>query len=400
MRLTDPKVKSLKPKKSRYIVWEEGGTGLGVRVSPADRKSFIFMYRFDGKSRMLTIGPYPKVKLVSARLKVAQAKERLSQEIDPGQELIEAKEAVRGAHSIKALIDEYIEKWAKPRKRSWKEDERILRKDVQPVWGRKKAETIKRRDIVLLLDEIVDRGAPIQANRTLAVIRKMFNFALSRGILEQSPCVQIPAPAKENQRDRVLSENEIRSIWLSLDDAGMTKETQLALKLQLITGQRKGEIVGAEWRDIDLDNAWWTIPKEKAKNNLPHRVPLSPLALKLLKEIKDRPKGSSFLFPSPTKKESHITEPAIDRAIRNNRELFDIEHFVPHDLRRTVASQITAMGIPRLTVSKLLNHVESGITAVYDRHSYDKEKRTALNKWSKRLEQIVTKPQTKFSTSL
>lgn len=399
MRLTDPKVKSLKPKKSRYIVWEEGGTGLGVRVSPADRKSFIFMYRFDGKSRMMTLGPYPKLKLVSARLKVAQAKDRLSEEIDPGQELIEAKEAVRGAHSIKALIDEYIEKWAKPRKRSWKEDERILRKDVQPVWGRKKAETIKRRDIVLLLDEIVDRGAPIQANRTLAVIRKMFNFALSRGILEQSPCVQIPAPAKENQRDRVLSENEIRSIWLSLDDAGMTKEIQLSLKLQLITGQRKGEIVGAEWRDIDLDNTWWTIPKEKAKNNLPHRVPLSPLALKLLKEIKDRSKGSPFLFPSPTKKESHITEPAIDRAIRNNRELFDIEHFVPHDLRRTVASQITAMGIPRLTVSKILNHVESGITAVYDRHSYDKEKRTALNKWSKRLEQIVTKPQTKFSTS-
>ena len=390
MRLTDSKVKSLKPKKARYIVWEEGATGLGVRISPADRKSFIFMYRFDGKPRMMTLGPYPKLKLVSARLKVAQAKDRLSQDIDPGQELIESKEAVRGAHSIKALIDEYIEKWAKPRKRSWKEDDRILRKDVQPVWGRKKAETIKRRDIVLLLDEIVDRGAPIQANRTLAVIRKMFNFALSRGILEQSPCVQIPAPAKENQRDRVLSDDEIKALWLSLDDAGMTKEIQLALKLQIITGQRKGEIIGAEWRDLDLKKGWWVIPKEKSKNNLPHRVPLSTLALKILKEAKELSKDSPFLFPSPIKANSHVTEPAVDRAIRNNRELFDIEHFVPHDLRRTVASQITAMGIPRLTVSKILNHVESGVTAVYDRHSYDKEKRVALEKWSKRLEKIVT----------
>lgn len=389
MRLTDSKVKSLRPKKSRYIVWEKGGTGLGVRVSPADRKSFIFMYRFDGKPRMMTLGPYPKLKLVSARLKVAQAKDRLAQEIDPGQELIESKESIRGAHSVKALIDEYIEKWAKPRKRSWKEDDRILRKDVQPVWGRKKAETIKRRDIVLLLDEIVDRGAPIQANRTLAVIRKMFNFALSRGILELSPCVQIPAPSKENQRDRVLSDDEIRAIWLSLDDAGMIKEIQLALKLQIITGQRKGEIVGAEWEDLDLKKGWWTIPKEKAKNNLPHRVPLSTLALKILKEAKELSKDSPFLFPSPIKENSHVTEPAIDRAIRNNRELFDIEHFVPHDLRRTVASQITAMGIPRLTVSKILNHVESGVTAVYDRHSYDKEKRVALEKWSKRLEKIV-----------
>ena len=389
MRLTDSKVKSLRPKKSRYIVWEKGGTGLGVRVSPADRKSFIFMYRFDGKPRMMTLGPYPKLKLVSARLKVAQAKDRLAQEIDPGQELIESKESIRGAHSVKALIDEYIEKWAKPRKRSWKEDDRILRKDVQPIWGRKKAETIKRRDIVLLLDEIVDRGAPIQANRTLAVIRKMFNFALSRGILELSPCVQIPAPSKENQRDRVLSDDEIRAIWLSLDDAGMIKEIQLALKLQIITGQRKGEIVGAEWEDLDLKKGWWTIPKEKAKNNLPHRVPLSTLALKILKEAKELSKDSPFLFPSPIKENSHVTEPAIDRAIRNNRELFDIEHFVPHDLRRTVASQITAMGIPRLTVSQIITHVESGVTAVYDRHSYDKEKRVALEKWSKRLEKIV-----------
>ena len=269
MRLTDSKIKSLRPKKARYIVWEEGGTGLGLRVSPADRKSFIFMYRFDGKPRMMTLGPYPKLKLVSARLKVAQAKDRLAQEIDPGQELIESKESIRGAHSIRALIDEYIEKWAKPRKRSWKEDERILRKDVQPVWGRKKAGTIKRRDIVLLLDEIVDRGAPIQANRTLAVIRKMFNFALSRGILELSPCVQIPAPSKENQRDRVLSDEEIRSIWLSLDDAGMIKKIQLALKLQIITGQRKGEIIGAEWSDLDLKEGWWTIHPWKKKSLKP-----------------------------------------------------------------------------------------------------------------------------------
>jgi integrase len=169
----------------------------------------------------------------------------------------------------------------------------------------------------------------------------------------------------------------------------MVKEIQLALKLQLITGQRKGEVVGAEWADIDLANKWWTIPKEKAKNNLPHRVPLSPLALKLIKETKESSKESSFLFPSPLKEDSHITEPAIDRAIRNNRELFDIKHFVPHDLRRTVASQMTSMGISRLTVSKILNHVESGVTAVYDRHSYDKEKRHALNKWAKRLEEIV-----------
>jgi integrase len=388
MRFTDSKIKSIKPSESRKIVWEGGETCLGVRVSPAGRKSFIFMYRYEGKARMMTIGQYPQLSLASARVDLAKAKKKLIEGIDPGKVLVQSKIADRSSPTVKDLVDEYIEKWAKPRKRSWKGDQRTLLKEVIPAWGKRKAKDITRRDVVLLLDGVTDRGAKIQANRTLAVIRKMFNFALGRSILETSPCVAIQAPAKENRRDRFLDENEIEAFWFGLDKAGMSNEIKLILKFQLITGQRKGEVAGAEWKDFDLDKGWWTIPAAKAKNGIQQRVPLSSLAFEVLENIKLISENSNWLFPSP-RGNSHITGPAIDHAIRNNIDVFKIDHFTPHDLRRTAASHMTSIGVSRLTVSKLLNHVEGGVTAIYDRNSYDDEKRQALEKWSRKLESIL-----------
>jgi integrase len=257
-----------------------------------------------------------------------------------------------------------------------------------PRWGKRKAQDVARRDIILLLDEIVERGALIQANRTLATIRKMYSFAMGRGILESSPCVAIPAPSKENRRDRVLSEDEVKIFWEKLATAKMERSTALALKLQLITAQRKGEVAGSEWADFDLKNGWWTIPAEKSKNGLPHRVPLSSFAIETLNELKIISGDSKWLFPSP-RDGQHIAETSVDHAVRANAEYFKIDHFTPHDLRRSAASMMTASGVQRLTVSKILNHVETGITSVYDRHSYDKQKREALSSWGLLLETIL-----------
>ena len=389
MKFTDRQIKSLKPKKTRYEVWEDNGKGFGVRVAPTGRKSFIFLYRFQGTSRRMTFGNYPETSLADAHAAHAKSRQLLEQGNDPATVEQDAKEESRRSPSIKRLAAEYIGKYAKPRKRSWKEDERILNKDVVPRWGKRKAQDITRRDIILLLDEIVDRGALIQANRTLATIRKMYSFAMGRGILESSPCVAIPAPSKENRRDRVLNEEEIRTFWEKLDTAKMDNATALALKFQLITAQRKGEVAGAEWKDFDLKNGWWTIPANKAKNGFPHRVPLSSLATEILKELKNVTSQSQWLFPSP-RNGQHIAETSVDHAVRENAEHFEVDHFTPHDLRRTAASMMTASGIQRLTVAKVLNHVETGVTAVYDRHSYDKEKRQALETWERKLRGILT----------
>ncbi len=391
MRLTDSKIKGLKPEKTPYIVGEDGG--IGIRVYPSGKRSFIYMYRFHNTSRLLTIGAYPLTTLHSARLAAVKAKDKIIKGIDPGTIQKNTKETHRDAETVRALVSEYIEKWAKPRKRTWKEDERILKKDVIPTFGRRKAKDIKRRDIVLLLDEIVGRGAPIQANRALAVIRKMFNFAVTRSILDASPCAAIPAPSTEKRRERVLSDHEIKAFWLELDNTKMHDMIKLSLKLMLVTAQRKQEVTNAKWNEFDLKKNWWVIPSERSKNGRPHRVPLTSMAKELLTSLSDEAKktatSSPYLFPSP-RTTSSITGQSIDHALRNNTNCFSFPTFTPHDLRRTASSKMTESGITSNDVSKVLNHSENTtINRHYDHYSYDKEKKAALLKWEQKLKSLL-----------
>jgi integrase len=390
MNITDRGIKSLKPKADRYEVWEDNRTGFGVRVSPAGRKSWVFMYRYDGKARRMTLGTYPAVGLASARVEHAKAGKVLEEGSDPGKQLVERRKADRSAETVADLVGEYLEKWARPRKRSAGEDERILGKDVLPVWGRRKARDIGRRDVVLLLDGIIERGAPIQANRTLSVIRRMFNFAISRGMLDATPVVMVKAPSKENQRDRVLTSDELRTLWHGLANARMSEPVRLALKFMVTTAQRKGEIVNAEWDEFDFEEGTWTIPASRSKNQRTHRVPLSTMAVSLLGEVRELSGGSPWLFPSPRRGGGPISAPTVNHALLRSLSMIGVEGVVPHDLRRSAASAMTSLGVPRLVVSKLLNHIDRGVTAIYDRHGYDREKRQALDAWGAHLEEIVS----------
>lgn len=389
MAFTDAKIKGLKRGKERTIVWEDGSTGFGVRISPQGRKSWVYMYRFGGKARMMTLGTYPAMGVADARLKQAEGRSALEEGTDPGATIVVANRANRDAMTVSDLVEEYLEKWARPRKRTAKEDERMLRKDVIPAWGARKAKDIKRRDVLTMLDLMLARGCTTTANRTLAVTRKMFKFAVGRDIVETSPCHDIHAPAPENQRDRILTEDEIKAFWLGLEKAKMTEVVKLALRLLLVSAQRKGEVVSAPKSEFDLDGKVWTIPAERAKNRLAHRVPLSPLAMEIVNKAMTVAGDSPWLFPSPIT-DKPISPTAVDHALRKNLPRLGLDNLCPHDLRRTAASLITGLGINRLIVSKILNHVETGVTAVYDRHGYDDEKRLALDAWSRKLEAIIS----------
>ena len=414
-RFTDAQIKRLKPTSKRAIIFEHGGRGFGLRIEPSGRKSFFLEYRFgeaeERRNRVLTIGKYPTVSLTEARSIASQSLSQIEQDIDPATQKLTKKIADRNALTVGDLVEEYIEKWAKVKKkeRSWKEDERLLNKDILPVIGRKKAKDIRRRDIVLLLDTIVERGAAITANRVLAVTRKMFNFAVGRDIIDASPCVQIPAPSKENRRERYLSEDEIKVFWEKLDDAKMSQEIRLALKFLLVTGQRKNEVIGAEWSEFDLKNKWWTIPAEKSKNKLTHRVPLTSTAMEILNALKKSTGQYQFVFASPvghTKRNPErkagifpILGSAVDRALRNNqtnnlktkqKNIFNLDHFTPHDLRRTTASMMTKSGVDRLVLKKILNHADREVTAIYDIYEDDKEKQVAMRTWDRELKNILT----------
>lgn len=292
---------------------------------------------------------------------------------------------------VKDLINVYMEKWAKVRKSTWQEDDRVLRKDVQPLWGNLKISEVTKRNVLQLVNSIVERGSPIAANRTFAIIRRMFNFALEQDFINCSPCLSIKLPGKERRRDRVLSLSEVKFFWSQIKIANMHELIKLSLKLQLVCIQRKGEIITAEWTDFDLQERYWTIPSSKTKNRVIQRVYLSDLTLLLLDEIKLISNKSRYLLPSFVNPDKHIRATSIDRALKRNRLLFSsIASFTPHDLRRTGASHIASLGTQRIVLMKLLNHVDNSVTAIYDRYAYEKEKRKALVLWSNKLINIIS----------
>ena len=383
------------PEAGQIDYWDERTSGLGLRVSQGGRKAWTVFYRINGRDRRLTLGVYPKIKLADARQLATTALRDAQHGIDPAEE----KKQARTAQTFGELAQLYLDRHAKAEKRSWREDERILDNDLLPGWRNRKAFEIKRPDVMTLLDSIVDRGAPIMANRTKALISKVFNFGIKRGVVEVNPAQGVDSPAPERQRERVLSESEIRALSKALDSA--PEKTASIFRLALLTAQRKGEVLGMAWSELDLDAGWWTIPAERAKNGLAHRVPLASQAVKLLRSIQSGKHDETLVFRGGRIGKSIANMQKPMRKLRKAAgELLAKEEGKPiteetaldfkfHDLRRTAASHMTGIGIPRLVVSKILNHAEKEITAVYDRHSYDAEKRAALSRWERRLGQIL-----------
>lgn len=370
------------PASGRIEYFDEGVPGFGIRISSSGVKSWVVLYRHKGRKRRHTLGTYPAMTLADAYEKARQSLNQAANGTDPAGD----KRAERLADTFGDLAEEYMQLHAMRKKKHWQPDEQKLKHDLLPKWKNLKAKEITRRDVIQLLDEIVERGAPIQANRVLALIRKMFNFAISRDIVQHSPCQAITMPSKAQSRDRVLTGDEIKRFWESAGQEDILIAS--ILKLRLLTAQRGGEIESMAWSDVDFNSAVWTIPAERAKNGLAHRVPLSAQALEIMKSLAVSRGDSPWVFPSPYVKDAHIEN--VQKAIQRvrSREGFEVD-FVGHDLRRTAASHMASMGVSRLVISKILNHVETGVTAVYDRHSYDAEKRTALDAWSNRLQEIT-----------
>lgn len=370
------------PATGRVEYWDEEMKGLGLRVSASGRRTWVLMYRVRGDTRLrrATLGTYPTLSLADAR---DQARSDL-REAAKGNDPASKRKAERDAETFGDLAERYIERHAKKHKRSWIQDRRVLDRDLLPRFKHHKAASIKRREVIEFLEEIAERGAPVGANRTLEIIRKIYNWGIEREIVEINPAQRIRKIGAERPRERVLADDEIRSIWSSLESASPGMAAQF--KLRFLTGQRGGEIARMRWQDLDLDSGWWTIPGEFTKNGRIHRVPLSPPALAVLKALKQR-EGVEWVFPSPKGKGPLRV---IWRAIMNIRDRSGVV-FVPHDIRRTVATRLAGdLGIGRLTISRVLNHIETGVTGIYDRYSYDREKRAALNAWGNRLTEILS----------
>lgn len=358
------------------------------------------------------------MKLADARTKYNAAYELHKNGIDPGAVERQEKQERRLAPTVDDLADDYIKKWAKPRKRSWEGDKRTLDVEIIPKWGKRKAKEIKRRDVVLLLEEIAER-APVMANRTRALLSKVFNFALEREIVEVNPCTGVKPAVKEEPTVRALADDEIKELWVALDTPGVlhvSPEVSRCLQLILLTGQRPGEVVGMH--SAEIDGTWWTIPAERAKNGREHRVFLTPTAKKIIGD------KTGYIFESPKKGKAiavnalaHVTRLNVEKpkevkeqaqetpeplqqkqadqeAPAIVRRKLVMPKWTPHDLRRTAATKLSELGYTDEIIDSVLNHKKKGIVATYNRNRYDREKQQALEAWERKLKSITSGKET------
>ncbi len=377
--LTARTVEAAKPDPQRRREIPDGGSGLYLVIQPSGARSWAVRYRFNGKSKKLTVGPAARVSLAEARQNAREALEA----VDRGEDPAAAKQTRRGADTVAALVDHFMVRHGS-KNRSAGETRRIFERDVLPVWGARKAEDIARRDVIHLLDGIVDR-APFMANRVLAAIRKLFNWAVSRDLLPASPCAGVKAPTPERSRDRILSDDEVKLFWRAAGDAGLPFGP--LFRVLLLTGARLGEVGGMMRPEVD--GTVWTLAAARTKTGQPHRVHLTDAALLELAKL-PRIKGANFIFT--TTGQTPVSGWSRAKALLDRRmaaEAAKAGATVPpwrlHDLRRTCASGMARAGVALPVIERCLNHVSGsfgGIVGVYQRHSFEAEMRDAWERWA------------------
>lgn len=349
--------------------------GLRVRVLSSGVRSFVFRYKANGKQNVITLGRVDDAQSMhDAEAKAKELRSAVSFGHDPAQAIRERKtaaEAIQRADELnplfKDLAADYIKRHAKPHNQSWYVAEHRLKVYVTPKIGHLRVKAVTRRDVVNLLNGIADTGAVVMANRVRSLLSGLFNWAIKQAVLDTNPAT-LTERRPEHARERVLSDDDIRLLWGA--DGCMSA---LALKMILLSGQRPGEVASMRWEHVRDDV--WTLAR--TKNGKSHRVPVSLGMWKVLDEVKALPSykstGTGFVFPGAR---THITTGAMSKLMR--RMGFH-ERTTPHDLRRTCATTISRLGHPRIIITKLLNHTETHVDAVYDRWSYLPETLKALD---------------------
>lgn len=419
--LTDAKLRGVKG--NGKTQWLHDNTGLYVKVSPNGTLTFCTRYQLDGKRRWLYHGPYPAMSLAAAQKAHigtlgAASDSRIKQDpnLDPAvtreadrkrraEEKRQREQAELLSPDVASFVELYLTRYADKKKRSAPEDRRILEKDVVPVLGALKMKEVTRPNIVEVIDRIESREAFNAAWQTFRIMRRLFNFAIERGVIDANPCRGIKTTSTYTPKNRVLGDADIKSLldFMGKRDCGWSAAVKLLIEFQLATGVRPGEARLMKWSEIDAKAATWVIPAERMKtwstkkNPQPHVVPLSGRAVKLLERAKLLPTvAPAFVFPG-IEKDMPLSEQAVGKAI--NRDLAEggglhkagiVEPFTPHDLRRTVATHLASLGFSSV-VPAVLGHTPQTVTGIhYDHHDYLAEKRRALDAWAQRLNGLAS----------
>ena len=415
---------ALKPEAKSYMVRDERTMGLWCLVLPSGFKSWMLFYRLKGQGqRKVTFGP---LTLAEARNEAARARILIEEKMDPaavkrslktaqGRQtrqtelppaIIEGTAILAPAPApdtirdqIEDVVERFVNEHAKLHTRDWKETQRLLQANfVAHLHGRRLSQ-LSHDDFYRILDGMVARGAAISANRTHAQISVMCKWASSRKVrlIDNNIFLGVEKPSKESKpRERVLNDDELRLIWNASTTLGFPYN-QL-VKMLMLTGARRSEVGDMCWSEVDIDKALWIIPSERSKNHREHTLPLSAQALSILRSLPhfDHSGDTDFVLSAGNTPPSGFSKAKkqLDGAVMHLNGGKAIDAWTLHDLRRSAASGLARLGVELHVIERMLNHVSGsfgGIVSVYQKHKFENEMRTALDKWGAHIESLNTK---------
>ena len=392
---------------------DPGQTGLQLRVrSKIDGKAsrtWLLRFKFKGEETRIVLGHFPETTLDAARGIARKAREHASQGIDPRRasprrKAMRSPVAISAApvgskHTIEFLAHEFLEKHVKPNRKQPGYVDRILKLDVLPVWKGRDARTIKPREVIELLDGIVGRGSKVMANRVAGILSQMFRYGLHRAIVDASPVQLLYRPGgDESARKRSLSDEELKVLLTDPKQATRFDRLSHVIVILLLTGQRRGELALARFRDIDFKAKTWRIPDENSKTDKGHIVPLSDWAVREFEALQRISNRSAFVIPNEAG-DAPANPKLLTRGVARCQERMKklgIAEFTLHDLRRTCRTGLAKLkgedgkpAVPPHIAERVLNHAQEKIPGTYDVHDYAEEKRAALEAWAAHLEKLM-----------
>jgi integrase len=379
------------PKESNCIEWDAEIPGFGVRITAGGVISFILDYRIFGRQRRYTIGRYPELTATAARIEAGELRAKIRAGRDP----MEERDLNRGEPTLDDLASAYVDSEVEGKKRphTVRDDKRMVEKIIRPKLGSHRIKAIGRRDIEALHGSL--KTTPYQANRVLALLSSMFNFAIERKWITENPARGIKKFSEE-KRENWLTVEQIQRFREALD-AYKDQSAANCLRLLLLTGSRAGEALRAEWSEFDLQRGVWTKPTHHTKQKKTEHVPLSAPAIELLRRIRPR-SATGPLFPGKTPEKNGGARVSLKRPWLQACKAAGLAEAYPvagkrkkltryrstvrlHDLRHSYASHLVSNGVGLQIVGKLLGHVQASTTMRYA-HLQDEALRAATNRLS------------------
>lgn len=376
MKLTAPSVAKLQLPTGRndIIYWDDGLPGFGLRIRAGGSRTWLVQYRSGPKKiRRQKIGDASRIRLEQARSEARQILAKVELGSDPQGVKLEARREAEffGRHARRYL--EQVSK-ARTKPKSHIERQRHIQRDWK-VFDATPIQEIGRRNIAIRLGEIAEAHGPVAANRSRSTLSAFFSWALGEGLVEQNPVIGTNKQAEEKARERVLDDDELVFIWDALKDDHYSQ----IVRLLILTGQRRQEVAGMTWQELDIDNGIWSLPAKRTKNGAEHEVPLSNQAIKILTDTK-RKDDRDFVFGFGEGPFSGFSR----CKVRFDKRC-GVTSWTLHDLRRTMVTGMNELGVAPHVVEVVINHVSgfrSGVAGVYNRAKYTAEKRNALQLWA------------------